>query len=602
VHELRHAPGRAVAPWLVLFALALAAHAVARSNPFVFDDVDAIVENPHVRALWPLQQALEAPAGSGASGRPLVALSLAIDHALFGFDAAGWHLVNIGFLVLSAGVLYVLCRDTLRLPRYADRFASRAGGIALAAASIWVVHPLHSAVIDHVVYRNELMAGLCILLVLLGVLRTARGKTPRRWGSMAVLASAAGMASKETAAAAPILALMYDSLFIAGGVRAALARRRTLYIGLAATWIVLVACVASGDRGASVTERYADVSRVDYARTQLGVVAHYLRLAFWPRPLVLDYDWPIASRWEEVALPAAVVLGLVVATVWALRKRSGLGFLGAAFFLILAPSSSFIPLTGAVAAEHRMSMPLTALVVCVVLGGDAVLGRLRTARARKWAGAAATGIAVLWLGVLAVSRHRDFATTVSIWRKTATDAPQNPRAHGNLGAALLASGDVAGSIEPLETALRLQPEFQAAQSNLAAAHRTLGLQQAARGASDAAAVHLRRALEQDESDVQTMNALAWVLATSPDDTVRDAETALDLARRALAGAPASHEAEILDTLAAAHADAGEFETAVEVARRAETIAAHRGDEVRASRHPAPVAMYASHRPYRANQR
>jgi len=585
-------------PLLLLAVCGVLVDANSLRNPFVYDDIDSIVHNPNLRSLWPPSTALAAPAGSGASGRPLVALSLAVNHAFGGLDPVGYHVFNLIVHVLAAWTLFVLVRGTLLAPRYAGAFGARAAPIALATALLWLVHPLHTAVQDHVVYRNESMAALCLLLVLECVRRLATGGD-RRWAVAAVLANAAGMACKETMVAAPLLALLYDRTFFAGSWRAALGARRGTYAGLAVGWFVLAACVATGDRGASVTQSFADVTRLDYARTQLGVVAHYLRLAFWPRPLVLDYDWQVARGFRSVALPGLLVGALGLGTVLACVRRSGWGVLGAVFFLVLAPSSSFVPLTGAIAADHRMYLPLATVVMAVVLAVERTMARagvLRTATGRGLASAALV-VAVLLLGLAARARHRDWATAVEIWRVTANSAPRNPRAHANLGAALVEAGELDAAIAALETALRLQPDIPAARANLATAHRLLGLREAASGSQAAAVAHLDSAIRLQPNDAVALNALAWVLATTPDSTLRDPAAALVHANRALAALEA-RPPEFLDTLAAARAAAGDCDGAAIVAREAEALARSSGKLDLASKIAARAALYASGHSYR----
>ena len=48
------------------------------SGAFVFDDTPAIVENPHIRSLWPLTYAMSAPPQVTVSGRPVAALTFAV--------------------------------------------------------------------------------------------------------------------------------------------------------------------------------------------------------------------------------------------------------------------------------------------------------------------------------------------------------------------------------------------------------------------------------------------------------------------------------------------------------------------------------------------
>jgi len=113
-HEDRHAlagesPWAAPACFLLIIFAACAAYYNSFSGPFVFDDNAAIVDNPSIRHLWPITRAMVAPlAAAGATGRPLVNLSLAVNYALGGTNVVGYHVVNLLFHVAVALVLFSL--------------------------------------------------------------------------------------------------------------------------------------------------------------------------------------------------------------------------------------------------------------------------------------------------------------------------------------------------------------------------------------------------------------------------------------------------------------------------------------------------------------
>ena len=180
----------------------------------------------------------------------------------------------------------------------------------------------------------------------------------------AVVACALGMGTKEVMATAPIVVLLYDRCFLAGSFREAFRRRWPMYVGLAATWAILGALVIAYPWGAATGAGFglAEAGPWEYARTQPGVILNYLRLSFWPSSLCFDYSWPIATSAGQIIPAAAVIAALLAATLWALRRAPALGFLGAWFFLILAPTSSFVPIITEVAAERRMYLPLAAVV------------------------------------------------------------------------------------------------------------------------------------------------------------------------------------------------------------------------------------------------
>src|SRR5262249_6656133 len=157
------------------------------SVPFLFDDLAAITHNPTIRSLRRMGTVLSPPNdGSGIAGRPIVNLSLALNHAVGGDDPRGYHLFNLIAHALSGLLLFGLVRRTLLL-RFAHaqvgrtvlgeplslddargrECVERLGGdaspyplpIACAAALLWTVHPLQTESVSCVVQRTELLGG-----------------------------------------------------------------------------------------------------------------------------------------------------------------------------------------------------------------------------------------------------------------------------------------------------------------------------------------------------------------------------------------------------------------------------------------------------------
>ena len=219
--------------------------------------------------------------------------------------------------------------------------------------------------------------GLFYLLTLYCFIRAVESPRPRPWYDLCVVACALGMASKEVMASAPLLVMLYDRAFVSGLFREAWRRRCTLYLALAGTWILLGCLVFFTERFsfALANARVLGITWWAYLLTEPGVILHYLRLAVWPHPLCFDYyGWPFARTWMSILPPSLVMAILLGATAWAWKANSAWGILGAWFFLILAPSSSFIP-TDSPAYEHRMYLPLAAVVVPAVMGIYTRLGR-----------------------------------------------------------------------------------------------------------------------------------------------------------------------------------------------------------------------------------
>ena len=165
-----------------------------------------------------------------------------------------------------------------------------------------------------------------------------------------------------------------------------------------------------------------------------------------------------------------------------------------------------------------------------------------------------------------------------------------PGAHYNLGAVLLRKGDVDGAIAEWRSALALQPNDSGTNTALAN-----GLVQ--KGLYREALPHYKAALQSAPDSALPLNNLAWVLSTGPDDSVRDGTTAVELALR-LNQVTNQNNPFFIRTLAAAYAEAGQFEKAVETAQNASRLAEAQGEHQLANKVDEETNLYREHRPFR----
>ncbi len=490
---------------LLFFGLLLAAAVVlvylsSLPGEFVFDDEATIVRNPYLERLWPPGEAFAAPPRSPLRDRPVVSFSLSLNRALFGPSPASYRGGNILIHLAAALVLFGIVRRTLLSPRLPERYRKSAAGLSLAAALIWAVHPLQTQSVTYITQRCESLMGLFFLGTLYAFIRGTASSRPWRWYCLSVLLCALGMGSKAVMATAPVIVLLYDRVFTAAGWREIRRRRRWYYLALFLTLAFQAALL--------LTTSYEDIRThqpLEYGLSQFGVIAHYLRLALYPRPLVLDYHWlPVRSPagvWP--GLP--VVLGLLALTAAALKKTPPLGFAGLWFFLILAPTSSLLPLED-LAFEHRMYLPLAALAVLGTAGGFELLGKLfpgRPKRRRAW-GIALTVIIASGLGTLTVLRNRDYYSAEGMWRQVIARRPLNPRAYNSLGNIVLREGRPGRAEELYRRAIEVSPRYQPAHYNLANLL-------AGRGELEEAVVHYRKTLEINPEAVEAHNNLGIAL-------------------------------------------------------------------------------------------
>ncbi|MBI5765396.1 MAG: tetratricopeptide repeat protein [Planctomycetes bacterium] len=532
----------------VLCALVVGAYGNSINTPFQFDDLDSIVTNSSIRSL---STSLSPPQQIGTSGRPILNLTFALNYAISRLNVGSYHATNLVIHALAGVTLFGLIRRTLRLPRFGATFSGSAHWIAFIASALWLVHPLQTMCVTYIVQRAESLVSLFYLLTLYCSLRAATESRPLGWQFGAVAACAVGMATKEVMATAPLAVLIYDRVFLSHSFVSALYKRRTMYAGLGFCWVILASLVIGGPRSETAGFALKDWTPFEYAKTQPEVILHYLSLVFWPNPLVIDYDWPIASAAIKVLPAAAVILIMVYASARAVLRGSPAGFLGASFFLILSVTSSVIPIN-IIASEHRMYLALAPVILFVVMAVHRALLRLANAGAGPTAGRFVACILFVsaTVALVAGTRHRnmDYASAYSLWGQALMHRPKNPRAMNSMGYVYSSAGKFAEAIPFYQKAIELWPVYVDAHFNLAEDLRRIGQH-------DDAAKEYEFVLQQSPRDAYAYAGLAGVFVAK--GRLKDA---LECYERAISIRP--DDPDILASMGVVLAAAGRFEDAV----------------------------------------
>jgi tetratricopeptide (TPR) repeat protein len=503
---------------VLLAAGAVAAYRRTFSVPLLFDDSDAIVTNLTIRhwgaAFWP-------PPDTAVSGRPLLNLTLAANHAISGTAVWSYHAFNLAIHVLAGLTLFGIVRRTLRLrsgPALGRRAEPAATFIGLGSALLWTLHPLQTESVTYIVQRAESLVGLLYLGTLYCFIRAicaeranasgphagrAMGEDGSRadslrkalrvpgdsgglpdvaqasqpasstdskraswtWFALCVATCLLGMAAKEVMVSVPVVVLLYDRALVAGSFREAWRRRWGLYVALAATWLPLFGLVASTGWSRNGMAGFGvGIPVWGYWLTQFEAIVRYLWLSVWPHPLVFEYGTFWVSRPIEAVPYALVVGGLAVGSLVALWRRPVLGLLGFWFFAILAPTS-VMPNRLQMIVEHRMYLALAPVVIAGVAGLHALLQKRQDDGPLVLL--APLFALALGLGLLTARRNEDYRSELAIWSDTVAKRPNNERARNNLGNAWSKTpGGLPDAIAEYQAALSLQPDFADAHNNL----------------------------------------------------------------------------------------------------------------------------------------
>jgi Tfp pilus assembly protein PilF len=447
---------------VVPLVLTVAAYARVLGGGFVFDDPgsvhDATVKDLAAQARLFLHALFH-------SGRPVVDLSLALNYAAGGLDAMGYHAANIAIHLATVFVVFAFTARTLELAGIA-----RARGLALAVAGVFGLHPLQSEAVSYVSQRAESLASAFYLIALLLLLATERAPSTA-WRVLfwagAYGAFLFGLGTKPILITMPLAYLLLAT---------AVPERRTLRASCPRRLAMLAPFVATA--GWHIHQLLGSVQGLrhvgaavqgmtawTYFLTQWKVLLVYLRLIFWPAGQCLDWHYPVTTHVGAGTVVAGAMLAVMggggVTLLWRFRGKSGeaaaaariSGFGVLWFFLILAPTSSVVPIAD-VLVEHRVYLASWGIFTAVVM----ILGRILQRLREEHRGMVAISLlGVLW-GTLAMGlyrRNRVWQDPITLWTDVVAKMPGDARDRVLLAGAYQDRGDLDRAAAEYEMALRV---------------------------------------------------------------------------------------------------------------------------------------------------
>ncbi len=459
----RHIPKNPnLAALLAIAALSLLIYAPALNAPFIFDDYSNIVHNPDIKRVSNLPSRLfyampDIDPNRNLPTRPLVFFTLTVNYAIGGLSPAGYHLFSLLLHIGTAFLVFLI----------AQRLMGPDPGILppLFAALLFAAHPIQTDAVSYASNRSDLLAAFFYLLAIRLFLKDRSAKTAAACALSFVLA----LASKEIAATLPIILLLADYFLLSGKNWRAVAQRKYLHLCL---WAILIAFMAArayylGRIGFTGRNLEASWTALSYFRTQIFVVAQYVRLLIIPIGQSLDH-WilPVMNGSDPRLLKAAAFWAATAAagaTFFLRYPARRLWLLPAAwFFVTLAPTSSFLPIFDAM-VERRLYLPGVGLFIAA--------GFL-LARAGQHAktGLAAAFLFAALLGALTFQRNRLYADPALLWQESIRLYPENTRAYNNLGSVYFQRRLFPQAIEQMQKAIALDPAGIDYHSNLGSAY------------------------------------------------------------------------------------------------------------------------------------
>ena len=431
-------------PALILIALGAVSYLPAMLwGGFVWDDV-ILTESKGVRewsGLWRIWFQPTEASDKEAHYWPLVYTTFWLEHKLWGFAPAGYHVVNV--------VLHLA--NTVLLWRLLGRLAVPG---PLLIAAVFAVHPLHVESVAWVMERKDVLSGLFYLTAALVWMRFVEEPRPGRY-MLALALYAAGLLSKSIVVTLPA-ALLIVHWWRQGSVSVRdLARLAPFFL----VGLVIVA----GDLAFYVSREPLDLGYLPIDRVLIAAHAlwFYVGKLLWPADLAIIYPfWEVRATdpigWLYVAAAAAVV-----GVLWRFRHRLGRGPLaGVLFFAVtLSPVLGFVDygyMQFSFVADRFQY--LAGIGVMGLLAGAAAHGASRWSGAARRGAQAGAAAVVLILAALTWQQASLYRDNIRFYGHIASSNPEAWKIHLNLSRELFLAGRFEEALENVLIAEKKHPD------------------------------------------------------------------------------------------------------------------------------------------------
>ncbi len=406
---------------VVLSVLILLVYSNTFNASFHFDDTPQIVDNYQLRDLKNIPEIL-------VGHRGITMATFAINYAIGGHDVTSYHVFNIAIHIINGILAYFVIFNILTMLKDNEAWAKK---IAAFAALLFVVHPLQTQAVTYIVQRMESLASLFYLLTIMIFIKAVQSDNKIKKNilyGLVVFSYIAAFKTKEIAITIPAIIFLFDYLFVNKGLLSGVKQRLPLYGAMVVVlvYFIFVTVVPSGGFG-DLSEESAGVSAAapaeevvkmgkaapsagfgvesispkEYLYTQFNVMVYYITLIFVPINQNLDYDFPISRGLFEVPHVAEgtvlnypipppivsllIILGVVGFAFYSFYQYKNkedkdpvnlvITFFILWFFIILSPTSSFIPIIDVI-FEHRVYLPLLGIITIFVIMIDRFFDKL----------------------------------------------------------------------------------------------------------------------------------------------------------------------------------------------------------------------------------
>jgi tetratricopeptide (TPR) repeat protein len=426
----------AAAVIIVLFSI----YAPSLHGPFLFDDNTLPFALPEFHA--PLMTWLR-------GARPLLMLTYWVNDQISGSNTFSYHVFNLLIHGFAGAFLFFILR---RLLEWAAIDPSRRNLLAGFGAAVFWVHPMQTEAVSYIAGRSD---GLSVMLFLAAFAYFLyRRNAAVSWGDVCVLflLFGASLLSKEQAIVLPALLLLTDYWWNPGFSFSGIRRNWKLYaplaVGAVAGVIIFLPLLRHGGNAGFGLK---DFTWYQYFFTECRALFVYPAMFLLPVGQSADWNFPISKTvFDHGAIAGLLALVALAVLAWRYRREYRLASFGfVAYLLLMAPTSSVIPIKDAV-AERRLYFSMIGLLLIAL----DLISRWKLTRTTL---ATACSVAAVALAGATYVRAEVWSSDLALWQNTVRTTPDNWRAHFHLASALYDAGRCDLAVQEYEATTHIQP-------------------------------------------------------------------------------------------------------------------------------------------------
>ena len=598
-----------------------------------FDDDRYVYEEPHVNhGLTPEGLRWVWTHSHASLWHPLTTISHMIDCQVYGLRTGGHHFTNVLLHNIAAVLLFlVLWRLTSSAKGKPSAVAAlcerRSQGhnsipsavidhryniwCSAVVAMLFAIHPMRVESVAWISERKDILSGLFFMLTLAAYHRYTKAPSFGRYLIVSI-AVVGGLLSKATFVAVPFVLLLVDYWPLGRMQRAkgqdqrgegqeerTRSRKRFGRLIVEKVPLVVLAALASVATFFAQTVTLASLDQLPLLpriKNAVVSVVIYLFQMFWPVNLAVFYPHPHDQLPNSVVLGSASLVIAISVIAVLIRRKCPYIFVGWFWYLVM-----LLPVMGVVQAglqghaDRFTYLPHIGLSIALVWSFRDLSENWPY---RRWVVGSMIAAVTVALVLCAYRQTTYWRDSISLWTRDLAVTSDNQTAHQNLAAALWQSGRKdearsharAAAIIHWQAAVKDYPTDPNHRNELAVA-----LIQDAQ--PRAAVEQWETSLKIDPNNGNAANNLAWVLATYPDDGIRNGAMAVELAEKAVKLSGGKNPM-VLRTLGAAYAEHGDFPAAIGTAERAAELAAQQQNVSLAETLRHELALYRESQPYR----